>query len=132
MLTVAGFGVVAGFAVVVSAPSWWLALAGFFLVGLSVCTVVPLTFSIAGALDRSGAGIAQAGAMGYGGMLLGPVAIGYLANATSLRAGLLVSLGLGAVMSAGGYAASAVDPGEGGGAAGSRPEPAAAGTAERR
>src|SRR6185369_9552184 len=81
----------------------------FFLVGLSICTVVPLTFSIAGALDRSGAGIAQAGAMGYGGMLIGPVAIGYLANATSLRTGLFVSVGLGVAVSVLGRIAGAVD-----------------------
>jgi MFS family permease len=94
MLTVAGFVAAAAFAVVVLAPHWGVALAGFFAVGIGICTVVPLTFSIAGALDQTGAAIAQVGAMGYGGMLLGPVAIGYLANATSLRLGLLVSVGL--------------------------------------
>src|SRR5262249_54235971 len=110
MLTVAGVGVVVGFAVVVTAPAWWVALAGFFVVGLSVCTVVPLTFSIAGALAPGGAGIAQAGAMGYGGMLIGPVAIGYLANATSLRVGLLVSAGLGGLTSVLGRYAGSMEP----------------------
>jgi len=57
-----------------------------------------LTFSIAGALDPSGAGVAQAGAMGYAGMLVGPVAVGYLANATSLRTGLTLALALGAAI----------------------------------
>ena len=98
MLTAAGLGVVAAFTVVVSAPRWWVALGGFFLTGLAVCTVVPLTFSIAGALDPSGAGVAQAGAMGYAGMLVGPVAVGYLANATSLRTGLTLALALGAAI----------------------------------
>jgi MFS family permease len=83
---------------VVAAPYWWLALVGFFLVGLAICTVVPLTFSIAGGLDDAGAGIAQAGAMGYGGMLIGPAAIGYVANATSVRTGLLISVALGVVI----------------------------------
>jgi MFS family permease len=99
MLTGGGLGAAAGFAVVVAAPHWWLALLGFFLVGLAICTVVPLTFSIAGALEPSGAGIAQAGAMGYGGLLIGPVAIGYVANVTSLRTGLTVSLGLAVIAS---------------------------------
>jgi MFS family permease len=109
MLTGAGSGVVVAFAIVVVAPHWWLALLGFFLVGLAVCTVVPLTFSMAGALDSTGAGIAQAGAMGYGGMLIGPVAIGYLASVTSLRAGLLVSVGLGAVTAVLGRIAGAAE-----------------------
>jgi MFS family permease len=98
MLTGGGIGAATSFAVVVAAPYWWLALVGFFLVGLAICTVVPLTFSIAGGLDNAGAGIAQAGAMGYGGMLIGPVAIGYVANATSVRTGLVISVALGVVI----------------------------------
>jgi predicted MFS family arabinose efflux permease len=94
MLTAAGLAAAAAFAVTVAAPHWWVALGGFFLVGLAISTVVPLTFSIAGALDDTGAAIAQAGAMGYGGMLIGPVGIGYLANVTSVRTGLAVSIGL--------------------------------------
>jgi MFS family permease len=99
MLTGAGVGAAAALAVVVAAPHWWVALAGFFLLGLAICTVVPLTFSMAGALDDTGAAIAKAGVMGYGGMLVGPVAIGYLANVTSLRAGLLVSVVLAVITS---------------------------------
>jgi len=99
MLTAAGIAAAFAFAVVAAAPHWWIALAGFFALGLAICTVVPLTFSIAGALDDTGAAIAQVGAMGYGGMLVGPVAIGYIANVTSLRSGLLVSVGLGVVAS---------------------------------
>jgi MFS family permease len=98
MLTGGGVGAATSFAIVVAAPHWWLALVGFFLVGLAICTVVPLTFSIAGGLDDAGAGIAQAGAMGYGGMLIGPVAIGYVANATSVRTGLVISVALGVVI----------------------------------
>jgi MFS family permease len=109
MLAGGGIGAALGFAVVVAAPHWWLALVGFFLVGVAICTVVPLTFSIAGGLDRAGAGIAQAGAMGYGGMLIGPVAIGYLANATSVRTGLLIPVALGVVISVLARTVSAVD-----------------------
>nr|WP_275941436.1 MFS transporter [Planosporangium mesophilum] len=110
MLTCAGVGAAAGLVVVVAAAHWGLALLGFFLVGLAICTVVPLTFSIAGALDSTGASIAQAGAMGYGGLLIGPVVIGYLANATSLRAGLLVPVGLALVTSVLGRIVGAVEP----------------------
>jgi MFS family permease len=100
MLIGGGLGAAAGFAVVVAAPHWWLAMVGFFLVGLAICTVVPITFSIAGALDSTGTAIAHIGSMGYGGMLIGPVAIGYVANVTSLRTGLIVSIGLAVIAAA--------------------------------
>jgi MFS family permease len=99
MLVGAGIGVTAAFTLIVAVPWWWAALGGFFAAGISVSTVVPLTFSIAGALDETGAGVAQAGAMGYAGGLAGPVVIGYLANATSVRTGLVVPLGLGVLVS---------------------------------
>jgi MFS family permease len=99
MLIVAGVLAAAGFVIAVFAPIWGLALVGFFVVGLAASTVVPLTFSIGGELAPSGAGIAQVGAMGYGGMLIGPVAIGYVAQATSLRTGLASVAGLALVMS---------------------------------
>ena len=98
MLTAGGLGALAGFGIVVGTPWWWLTFVGFSIAGLAVSTVVPLTFSIAGALDPTGAGVAQAGAMGYGGLLVGPVAIGYLANATSLRTGLVIVLVLAAAV----------------------------------
>jgi MFS family permease len=108
MLTGAGVGAAAALTVVVTAPHWGLALLGFFLLGLAICTVVPLTFSIVGALDSTGAAIAKAGAMGYGGLLVGPVSIGYLANVTSLRVGLLVSVALALIMSVLGRVAGSV------------------------
>jgi MFS family permease len=109
MLTGAGIGAAAALVVVVIAPHWWVALVGFFLLGLAICTVVPLMFSLAGALDSTGAAIAAAGVMGYGGMLIGPVVIGYLANVTSLRAGLLVSVALAVIASVLGRVAGAVE-----------------------
>ena len=85
MLTTSGLVALVGLGLVVGAWHWSVAAAGFFVVGLAVSTVVPLTFSIAGALDPSGAGVAQAAAMGYTGMLVGPVALGLVAEGTSLR-----------------------------------------------
>jgi len=101
MLTGAGLVAAAGFGVVLAAGRWWLALTGFFLVGLAVATVVPLAFSIAGDVDPSGsgAGIAQAGAIAYSGILIGPMMIGYVADAAGLRAGLTTVLALAVVMS---------------------------------
>ncbi|WP_018655377.1 MFS transporter [Actinomadura flavalba] len=89
LLAGAGFGTAASMAVVVTAPSAAVALAGFFLTGLFVCTVVPTTISLAGAVapGQPAAAVAQVGAMGYGGLLLGPVVVGFLSEATSLRIG---------------------------------------------
>ncbi|MBX6769866.1 MAG: MFS transporter, partial [Actinomadura rubrobrunea] len=68
MLAGAGIGTALSTAAVVLAPAAPVALAGFFVTGLVVCTVVPTTMSLAGtaAPGRSGAAVAQVGAMGYG------------------------------------------------------------------
>ena len=89
LLIGAGLGTAAGMTVVVLAPTPAVAIAGFFVTGLVVCTVVPTTISLAGtaAPDRPAAAVAQVGAMGYGGLLLGPVVVGFLSDATSLRFG---------------------------------------------
>ncbi|CNF94736.1 transporter%2C major facilitator family protein [Mycobacterium tuberculosis] len=89
MLIGAGLGTAAAMTVVVLAPGPGVAIAGFFATGLVVCTVVPTTISLAGsaAPDRPAAAVAQVGAMGYGGLLLGPVVVGFLSDATSLRLG---------------------------------------------
>lgn len=89
LLIGAGLGTALSMSVVVLAPGPAVAIAGFFVTGLVVCTVVPTTISLAGtaAPDRPAAAVAQVGAMGYGGLLLGPVVIGFLSEATSLRVG---------------------------------------------
>lgn len=47
--------------------------------------------------------------MGYAGMLVGPVVIGYVANATPVRTGLLISVALGIVITMLAWPVSAVD-----------------------
>jgi MFS family permease len=95
MLTVSGVATGGFFAVVLVAPAAQVALFAMFFVGLGVATISPLTLSLAGtATDAPGPAIAQAGAMGYAGLLLGPVVIGFLSDATSLR----TALGLGVVL----------------------------------
>lgn len=90
LLTLGGLGAAVSVSLVIAAPAVPVALAGFFLTGLMICTVVPTTISLAGTVapGRSATSVAQVGAMGYGGLLLGPVTIGFLAEATSLRIGL--------------------------------------------
>jgi MFS family permease len=142
LLIGAGLGTAAGMTVVVLAPTPAVAIAGFFVTGLVVCTVVPTTISLAGtaAPDRPAAAVAQVGAMGYGGLLLGPVVVGFLSDATSLRVGvgtvvvlaLLIAAGARFVPLRGGIdvtAAAAPEPAPLTGAADpgdTRPEPIAA------
>lgn len=103
LLVGAGIGTALGMAVVVLAPAAPVAIAGFFVTGLVVCVVVPTTISLAGtaAPDRPAAAVAQVGAMGYGGLLLGPVVVGFLSDATSLRLGVGVVVVLALLIAAG-------------------------------
>ncbi|MGP3976121.1 MFS transporter [Streptomyces sp. 8N114] len=70
------------------APSVWLALGGFVLTGLGLANVFPIAIGRAGDLAGPG-GVAAASTFGYGGILFGPVAIGFLADWFSLQAALL-------------------------------------------
>jgi predicted MFS family arabinose efflux permease len=90
LLMGAGLGTAAAMTVVVLAPATPVALLGFLLTGAMVCTISPMTMSLAGAAapGRAASAVAQVGAMGYGGLLMGPVVIGFLSDATTLRAGL--------------------------------------------
>ncbi|MFI7609765.1 MFS transporter [Nonomuraea terrae] len=96
MLTVSGLATAGFFSTVLLAPAALVAVAAMFFVGLGVATISPLTLSLAGtATDAPGPAIAQAGAMGYAGLLLGPVVIGYLSHATSLHTALGIAVVLG-------------------------------------
>lgn len=69
------------------APDIWLALVGFAATGLGLANLFPVAVARAGLLAGS-SGVALASTLGYGGFLLGPPAIGFLASDFSLRAGL--------------------------------------------
>ncbi|MFF4353101.1 MFS transporter [Streptomyces sp. NPDC001530] len=65
------------------APSLWAALLGFVITGLGLANLFPV------AVERAGThagpdGVAIASTLGYGGMLLGPPAIGFMADWYSL------------------------------------------------
>ncbi|HUR07483.1 MAG TPA: MFS transporter [Nonomuraea sp.] len=96
IMTASGVATAGFFAVVLVAPTPLVAVVTMFFVGLGVATISPMTLSLAGtATDNPGPAIAQAGAMGYAGLLLGPVVIGFLTDATSLRAALGIAVVLG-------------------------------------
>ncbi|VTT96865.1 membrane protein : Major facilitator superfamily MFS_1 OS=Burkholderia sp. H160 GN=BH160DRAFT_0238 PE=4 SV=1: MFS_1 [Gemmataceae bacterium] len=77
--------------------------AGCAVIGLGLANVVPILFRAAAAIDPSGRGTAMATVtgVGYAGFLVGPPAVGFLAEAIGLpRALLLVVVG-GAALAAG-------------------------------
>lgn len=68
-------------------PEPYPAVAGFFLVGLGLSTIVPITYSIAGNTKDlpPGVGLAMVTTVGYSGFLFGPAIIGFVADASNLR-----------------------------------------------
>ncbi|GHK01885.1 MFS transporter [Streptomyces sp. NPDC003753] len=86
------------------APSVWAALLGFAVTGLGLANLFPVAVERAGALAGPG-GVAVASTLGYGGMLLGPPAIGFMADWFSLPTALTSVAVLAAVASAIGYGA---------------------------
>jgi MFS family permease len=74
------------------------AILGFALLGLGLAAVVPIAFAAAGEIDPRATGrlVGRVATVGYVGSVAGPIAIGWLAEATSLRAalGLVVLLAL--------------------------------------
>jgi fucose permease len=74
------------------------AIAGFVLLGLGLAAVVPIAFAAAGAMEPRATGrlVGRVATIGYVGSVAGPIAIGWLAEATSLRTalGLVVLLAL--------------------------------------
>jgi MFS family permease len=85
-----------GLALLIHEPA--AAIAGFALLGLGLAAVVPIAFAAAGAMDPRATGslVGRVATVGYVGSVAGPIAIGWLAEATSLRTslGLVVLLAL--------------------------------------
>ncbi|MDT0460200.1 MFS transporter [Streptomyces sp. DSM 41527] len=86
------------------APSAGAACAGFAVAGLGLANIFPIAIARAG---ESGGpdGVAVASTVGYGGMLLGPPAIGFLAEAAGLPTALTTVALLAAVAAVIAYAA---------------------------
>ena len=95
-----------GLSLAILVPESATAITGFFLVGLGLSTIVPITYSIAGNAHGlpSGVGLAMVTTVGYTGFLFGPPIIGFIADSYNLRVGLSVVLILFALMTALGFA----------------------------
>ncbi|MBV7536934.1 MFS transporter [Duganella sp. sic0402] len=87
ILLLGGVAAAAGFLIVVLAPSAWLALPGFALIGCGASNIVPVLFSAAGNQQDMPAGLAVSAisTIGYAGILAGPGLIGFVAHAVGLQ-----------------------------------------------
>ena len=84
---VSGAVALMGLCVIIAANQLTVTLIGFALVGAGYAIVMPLVFSRA-ANDktlRPGPAIASVATLGYGGLLLGPPVVGFIAQFASLK-----------------------------------------------
>ncbi|MEU3775293.1 MFS transporter [Streptomyces sp. NPDC032472] len=85
-----------GFGVVAAAPGAWAGMAGFTLLGLGLCVIVPQTFAAAGRLfpGSSDTAVARLNIFNYVGFLVGSPLVGALGDAWSYRGAMLVPMAL--------------------------------------
>ena len=98
ILQMSGVVIAAGLSIAIIFPDIVSSIIGFTLVGAGVSSVVPLVYSAAGKSKKVSPGVALAAVstIGYLGFLIGPPAIGFIAQASSLRVSfvLIAILGL--------------------------------------
>ncbi|MFE1381563.1 MFS transporter [Streptomyces sp. NPDC058740] len=102
-LVAGGLTAAAGMLLGALAPTAWAALLGFAVTGLGLANIFPVAVARAGALAGP-SGVATASTLGYGGMLLGPPTIGFLADWFTLPVALTTVAALAAGAAAMGYA----------------------------
>ncbi len=97
VLAVGGSCAASGMVLVVLAPTWLAALAGFGMVGLGCSNIVPVLYSVLGrqTLMPSNLAVAAVTTLGFSGILAGPALIGLVAHLTSLSTAFL---GVGATL----------------------------------
>ena len=105
VMVLGGLAMFAGLATAVLSTHFLLSAAGFALIGIGAANVVPLLFGAAGRIPgmSAGAGVAAVATLGYGGLLLAPPVLGYIASHASIMValGMLSLSGLVIAMSAG-------------------------------
>lgn len=83
--------IVFGIGLAILFPSFWPAMIGFSFVGFGTASVIPMTYTLAGASKKYSPGMAISliATFGIAGMLIGPPLIGYLAHAFNLKVSFL-------------------------------------------
>ncbi|MEU1145276.1 MFS transporter [Streptomyces sp. NPDC005863] len=83
-----------GFAVVAVAPGAWVGIAGFTVLGLGLCVIVPQMFAAAGRLfpGASDAAVARLNVFNYVGFLIGSPLVGGLGDVWNYRGAMVVPL----------------------------------------
>ncbi|MFZ6011235.1 MAG: MFS transporter [Bacteroidota bacterium] len=96
LIVAGGLSATSGLMLTLLLPTPFVTIAGFFLVGLGLSTIVPIAYSIAGNTKGlpSGVGLAMVTTVGYSGFLFGPPIIGFLADLFTLRMALFVVIAL--------------------------------------
>lgn len=91
-IQLSGLTIATGLAIALLFPYLLPAIAGFFLVGLGVSSVVPLVYSTAGRSKTMSPGMALAAvsSVGFLGFLAGPPLIGIIAGMSSLRISFII------------------------------------------
>ncbi|MBB5935386.1 MFS family permease [Streptomyces zagrosensis] len=102
-LVAGGATAAAGMLLGALAPTIWLTLIGFAITGLGLANIFPIAIERAGALTGP-SGVATASTFGYGGMLCGPPAIGFIADWYTLPIALTTVALLAAIAAAIAYA----------------------------
>lgn len=87
MIIAGGLMAICGIALSIFFPEPYIAITGFFLVGLGLSCIVPIAYSIAGNTKElpPGVGLAMVTTVGYSGFLIGPPLIGFIADWQNLR-----------------------------------------------
>jgi len=90
IMVVGGLAMFAGLALAVASTHFVLSAVGFALVGLGAANVVPLLFGAAGRIPgmSAGNGVAAVATLGYGGLLLAPPVLGWIAMHSSIMVAL--------------------------------------------
>ncbi|MEV8326413.1 MFS transporter [Kitasatospora sp. NPDC056731] len=91
----AGAGLAAlGFALAAAAPTAWVGIAGFTVLGFGICAIIPQVFAAGGRLfpADSDAAVARLNLFNYVGFLIGSPLVGTIADASSYRWALLAPM----------------------------------------
>jgi MFS family permease len=94
LLIVCGLISATGLTLAVAFPEPMIVIAGFFIVGIGLATIVPIAYSVAGNTKTmpSSVALAMVTTVGYSAFFFGPPVIGFISDFVTLRFALLLVL----------------------------------------